>query len=247
MKYSTYQRNHVIFPGSEEALSRFLNATLDGKRHKWENGFSSNSEDALTWSCFDVLRNLPHDKMTKALDEIMEDAFGENSAGGWNGFSFAGESGIKIHIGKRYNTVSLPETESTETDASIETDNKLIFIEAKLYSSIEDKKPYSQIIKKMRVGLDVAHSRPDRDFYFIFLDVAPMDKLLSLSKLCPSASGFGSKWKSADHFERYKTDPSLLHRHLADIPHPTEEEIAGNMGWLTWASLFKTVLRGVVS
>jgi hypothetical protein len=52
MKYENYQRNHVIVPGRE---------------------------DALTWSCFDTLENLPHLNKTEALDEILYDSYAGNS------------------------------------------------------------------------------------------------------------------------------------------------------------------------
>ena len=77
MKYENYKRNHVIYPNREKALDEFVNSTafINDKvvRHKLKNSISSNSEDALTWSCFDVLRQLPKEKINIALDEIMED------------------------------------------------------------------------------------------------------------------------------------------------------------------------------
>ena len=148
MKYSNYHRNHVILKGREDALYDFLDATLvrNGKteKHKWKHSISSNSEDALTWSCFDVLRNQSPENITTALDEIFEDAFGDfKDMPVPDKFSFADEQNIEIHIGKNYYATSV--NEDTEVDASIETDNKLIFFEAKLYSkiSLPDKKtPY---------------------------------------------------------------------------------------------------------
>jgi hypothetical protein len=245
MQYDNYQRNHVILPGREVALESFLNATLDGKKHKWQHARNPNSEDALTWSCFDVLRNLPREKMVTALDEIMEDAFGVRK------ISFDREKHIDIHIGKRYESVSLPQKESTELDASIELDDKLIFFEAKLYGSISlpDKNcPYDQIIKKMRIGLDIAHSMDEKtDFYFIFLDIAPIQQLLSLNGCYDVNNKFGKKWKNACHFSQYKEDPTLLQDKLLDVPYLTESGVAQNMGWLTWPCLFKTILRAIVS
>jgi len=157
MKYKTYLRNHAVLPGSEKSLHTFLNAILvdtngERKKHKLEKAFNSNSEDALTWSCFDVLRHQAHEKIVPALNEIAEDAYDGNPD-----FSFEHEKNIQIHIGKHYNANSA--AESTELDASIETDNKLIFIEAKLYSKIslpDSEKPHDQIARKLRVGLDVA-------------------------------------------------------------------------------------------
>ena len=66
MIYSNYSRNHVIMLGREQALDDFLNASIiqndEVVKHKMKYAYNSNSEDALTWSCFDVLRNLPHDR-----------------------------------------------------------------------------------------------------------------------------------------------------------------------------------------
>jgi hypothetical protein len=136
MKYPSHLRNHAVLPGREDALYHFLDATLDrdGKqeKHKWRNATSSNSEDALTWSCFDVLRNQPKEQIILALDEIFEDAYGDfKNAPVPEKFSFTDENNIEIHTGKNYYATSVKE--DTEVDASIETDNKLIFFEAKLY------------------------------------------------------------------------------------------------------------------
>ena len=236
MKYPTYQRNHVIYPGNEKALHTFLNATLErnGKieKHKLRHGFSSNSEDALTWSCFDVLRHQSHEKIVSALNEIMEDAFeGEVD------FSFENEHNIEIHIGKTYFANAIEE--NTELDASIETADKLIFIEAKLYSAIsmpDATTPYDQIIRKLRVGLDVA-KHTNKKFYFIFLDIAPISEILQYGK---------KKSSSAKHFQQYKKYPDTLAGKLIENSYESLEEVSQNMGWLTWACLFKTVLRAVI-
>ena len=166
MIYTNYQRNHAILPDSEQALHQFLNASIvingEEKKHKLEYATNSNSEDALTWSCFDRLRNLPKEKITIALNEIFEDAFGdfkEENKAVPESFSFADEQNIEIHIGKNYDAVSV--NESTEVDVSIETDSKLIFIEAKLYSKIsmpDENRIHDQIARKLRVGLDTANA-----------------------------------------------------------------------------------------
>jgi len=246
MKYSNYPRNHVIMPGREQALDDFLNANLllDGKvkKHKLEHSYNSNSEDALTWSCFDVLRNLPHDKKIQALDEIMEDAFGEEPS--FRKFSFANEENININIGKWYSIKDSSNRESTEVDASIETDSKLIFIEAKLYNTIslpDEQHPYDQIIRKIRIGLNEAANRSKNaktvDFYFILLDIAPIDYLLK----------YGDKSITAKIFSSYKGNTDLLNSELQGILYTQSlDDIVQNMGWLTWACLFKTVLRAVI-
>jgi hypothetical protein len=237
MKYSDYQRNHVILPSREAVLVDFLSAELEinGKKekHKWRHADNSNSEDSLTWSCFDVLRNQPNDKIIRALDEIFEDAFE-----GKMDFTFKNEKNIEIHIGKNYETMSLQTKEDTEVDASIETDNKLIFFEAKLYSKISlpnEDSPFDQIIRKLRVGLDVGHDTK-KEFYFIFLDIAPIDYLIK----------FGEKSISAEYFQKYKRNNKELEKNLEGIPYQNIESVKTNMGWLTWACLFKTVLKSVI-
>ena len=235
MIYKTYLRNHVVFPGSEKPLHTFLNTILkrNGKeeKHKLKHAFSSNSEDALTWSCFDTLRHQPHEKIVQALNEIMEDAFE-----GRIDFSFGNEKNIKIHIGKNYYASTV--AEYSELDASIETDDKLIFVEAKLYSIIglpDSEKPHDQILRKLRVGLDVA-KHENKKFYFIFLDIAPKDYTLR----------FGEKAVNAERFGLYKENSSTLAEMLIENSYKNLEEVSQNMGWLTWASLFKTVLRAVI-
>lgn len=236
MKYKSYLRNYVVFPGSEKPLHRFLNTTivLNGgeEKHKLKHAFSSNSEDALTWSCFDVLRQQPREKLVKALDEIMEDAF----AGRIN-WKFENEQNVEIHIGKNYSAGST--SENTELDATIETNSKLIFIEAKLYSKIslpDDVTPHDQILRKLRIGVEVA-ARQNKSFYFIFLDIAPIEHLLT----------YGEKSVSAKYFEKYKVDHNSLAGQLIENSYTNLIEVSTNMGWLTWASLFKTVLRAVVT
>ena len=116
-----------------------------------------------------VLRNQPKERITTALDEIFEDTFGDfKDMTIPDKFSFADEKNIEIHIGKNYYATSV--NEDTKVDASIETDGKLIFFEAKLYSKIslpDENTPYDQIIRKLRVGLDVAN-RQNKEFYFLF-------------------------------------------------------------------------------
>ncbi len=124
MIYKDYKRNHVILPGREKALEAFLKQDYKGMQHKLKNGFNSHSEDALTWSCFDLLSNLPLTKKISVLDEIFEDAYqGESKLLFKNG-RFKKDQ-IKIHIGKKYTV--LYSNEATEVDASIELPCKLIF------------------------------------------------------------------------------------------------------------------------
>lgn len=217
-------------------MHSFLNTKIGRngteEKHKLRHAFSSNSEDALTWSCFDVLRRQPHEKLVKALNEIMEDAFE-----GRINIGFEKEQNIKIFIGKKYYASSVDE--NTELDASIETEDKLIFIEAKLYSKIslpDDKTPHDQIVRKLRIGLDVARNR-NKSFYFIFLDIAPLEHLLR----------YGEKAVSARYFKQYKEDSNSFADKLIENSCHDLKEVSKNMGWLTWASLFKTVLRAMVT
>jgi len=134
---------------------------------------------------------------------------------------------------------------------------KLVFFEAKLYSTVSmaspPEKPHDQIVRKLRIGLD-SPLHDKREFFFIFLDIAPL-KVLTQRKskseaLAPSKGSFKDKWKSAWMFNYYKfgRNNSLrpLKKALEGIDVPPVQSIADNMGWLTWSDLFKSILRGVI-
>lgn len=255
MIYGDYQRNHVILPGREDALAAFLNQDYKGMQHKRRNAVSSNSEDALTWSCFDVLANHPSVDKPSALDELLNDAFEGNSP-----LSFTGRgidhSQIAVHVGKQYTGSSTGE--ATEVDASIEAPGVLVFIEAKLYSSVSPAappaKPHDQIARKLRVGLD-SPLNDQRDFFFLFLDLAPVDMMFQnkrkLAANDPTGGGYDDKWRSAWFFKYYKQgrNKSLrpLSEALAGISHPPVRTVAERMGWLTWADLFKCTMRAALA
>lgn len=163
----------------------------------------------------------------------------------------------KIRVGKRYGD----KNEETEVDASIEGDQVLVFIEAKLYSSmsladVANRKPHDQITRKLRVGLKEAQ-RSGKVFYFILLDIAPKEILRGLK---PGASlsdaktatkgGFASKWLTAYWFSRYmgvRGSVSPLREVLKDISGVDVKLVARNMGWLTWSDVFKALLRAVIA
>ena len=255
MIYKDYKRNHVLMPGREEALEAFLKQDYQGMQHKWKHGFNSNSEDALTWSCFDLLSALPMRKKTLVLDEIFEDAYQGDSKLIFSKEELY-EDQIQIFIGKKYTGLSSKET--TEVDASIELPGKLIFIEAKLYSAVSmaslPSKPHDQIARKLRIGLD-SPLKNKSEFFFIFLDIAPVEKLIKRGKkskvLEPSAGNFHDKWKSAWLFKYYKYGRNNSLRPLAEaldgIDIPDIQSIADNMGWLTWSDLFKSTLRAMIT
>jgi len=255
MIYETYERNHVIVPGREEALKSFLNKEYKGMQHKLRNAFNSNSEDALTWSCFDVLANLPCLDKAAALDEVLQDSFDGNSPLSFKS-SGHGSEDIVIHIGKSYTGAVTKET--TEVDASIEAPGILVFVEAKLYSPVSSasppEKPYDQIARKLRVGLDSPLGE-SREFYFVFLDIAPIDKMFERRSKAEAvgvpSEGYKDKWRSAWLFNYYKhgRNNSLrpLEEVLLGISHPPVEVVASRMGWLTWADVFKCTLRAALS
>ena len=256
IKYDDCKRNHVIIPGREKELERFLDKSYKGKNHKRKNSLSSNSEDAITWSCFDIISQLQESEKINSLNEIIEHSFSENVKTGKAPFSFENEKDIKIEIGKTY--VGHSTKEVTEVDASIETAKKIIFFEAKLYSSIslkDNKKPYDQIAKKLRVGLDYA-SKEKKEYFFIFLDIAPRNKMYSFSNEKKSMENAmkhpTKKWKSVWWFNRYKNgwngNLKPLKAILIGIDQKNQsiESVAKNMGWLTWTDLFKITMRGIV-
>ena len=65
-------------------------------------------EDALTWSCFDLLASLPSLDKAAALDEILEDAFGGSSPLSFRSRGINNKD-IAIHIGKQYTGISTKE------------------------------------------------------------------------------------------------------------------------------------------
>jgi len=248
--YNDYRDNVVILPGREPALREFVNQMYGGLPHKLRHTKSSNSEDALTWSCFDTLSELRGAPRTSALTDLWALAFDDRPAP-------AGFLTGKIWIGKKYGE----EPEETEVDASIEGDQVLVFIEAKLYSpmspaDLAKRKPHDQIARKLRVGLKEAQ-RSGKDFYFIILDIAPKEILRGLK---PGASlndaerkprgGFASKWLTAYWFSRYRGvrgSVSPLREVLKNISGVDAKAVARNMGWLTWSDVFKAVLRAVIA
>jgi len=254
MIYKDCRRNHVVIPGRESALDAFLNQDYKGMKHKLKNAINSHSEDALTWSCFDVLSSFTLSRKISALDEIFEDAYQGKCSLLFREGSFQ-DADIKIHIGKQYTGSTLKE--STEVDASIELPGRLIFFEAKLYSAVSmaspPEKPHDQIARKLRIGLD-SPLGDDREFFFIFLDIAPSEMLTrrknKLEALAPSKNGFEYKWKSAWLFNYYKygrnNSLSPLKKALDGINVVDVHSVADNMGWLTWSDLFKIVLRGFI-
>jgi hypothetical protein len=247
--YENYRDNFVVLPGSEAALEDFVNQSYAGQQHKLKATRSSNSEDALTWSCFDTLNRVPEPHRSTALGTLWNLAYpGSPPPPGFT-------SGA-IHVGKTYGEAS----EKTEVDASIEGDGVLVFFEAKLYSPMSladeaNRKPHDQIARKLRVGIKEAeHTKAV--FYFLILDIAPKEILRSLS---PGASlaeaktakrgGFAAKWLTAYWFSRYKGGSSVtpLREVLKDIPGAAAEAVSNNMGWLVWSDVFKVVLRGVIA
>lgn len=173
-------------------MRSFIEQPYGGLQHKMRNAHSSNSEDALTWSCFDLLAQVSKDERRRALSDLWELAFGTSDPP-------EGVLSGSIHIGKRYG-----DGEATEVDASIEGPGVLLFVEAKLYSAMSQADalkgmPHNQIERKLRVGLREA-ARDQKSFYFILLDLAPPEMLRALR---PSvsledatrtrANGFGQK------------------------------------------------------
>jgi hypothetical protein len=241
--YDDYRSNFVVCPGREGQLQKFVRQNFGGIMHKLKATRSSNSEDALTWSCFDTLRWLPADLRGVALSNLWELAFEDEPMP--PGFATA-----EIHIGKSYGR----SPNRTEVDASIEDNSVLVFVEAKLYSAMslaDDKKPHDQLARKIRIGLQEAHLS-DRAFYLIVLDIAPHEQLRGLK---PGASladansskggGFRRKWLTAYWFSRYKGKSSVspLQSVLEGIDGANPRQMARHMGWLTWADVFKAVLR----
>jgi hypothetical protein len=261
--YDDKKRNHVIWPGREPELKKFLDSTYKGMSHKQKNAKSSNSEDALTWSCFDVLGQVRGALREKALRELWEDSFGSDpKVPAPKAFKNADK--VEIRVGKTYSN----DAGDTEVDASLEGKGLLVFFEAKLYSTVSLKRTdrdVDQIAHKIRIGLQEA-AKTARDFYFVFLDLAPREQLTQgrpkTDAENPKLTGYQNKWKSAYWFSRYKhgsrgrmtplreilSKKNDKNESVLALPLTKEkvQQVADRMGWLTWADLFKIVLRAVV-
>jgi len=261
--YDDKKRNHVIWPGREPELKKFLDSTYKGMSHKQKNAKSSNSEDALTWSCFDVLGQVRGSLREKALREVWEDSFGSDpKVPAPKAFKNADK--VEILVGKTYSN----DAGDTEVDASLEGKGLLVFFEAKLYSTVSLKRTdrdVDQIAHKIRIGLQEA-AKTARDFYFVFLDLAPREQLTQgrpkTDAENPKLTGYQNKWKSAYWFSRYKhgsrgrmtplreilSKKNDKNESVLALPFTKEkvQQVADRMGWLTWADLFKIVLRAVV-
>jgi hypothetical protein len=250
--YEDFRDNHVIWSGREPDLVEFLGKPFKGINHKKKNALSSNSEDALTWSCFDALRSASPSRRARALEELWELAYGDMAAP--NGLQ---ES--EIYLGKSYGEGK----NTTEVDLSFEGAGFLVLVEAKLYSPIsqadpDNGKPHNQIERKLRIGFREAQLK-SKDFYFILLDIAPPDCLAQLNRGASvdeakgKASGFGGKWLTSYWFSRYKFGDGgslqLLSELLSEDALNADQvaQVAKRMGWLTWADVFKVVLRAVIT
>ena len=121
-----------------------------------------------------------------------------------------------------------------------------------LFRSLEKK--HDQIARKLRVGYDSIHN-DGRAFFFIFLDIAPTEKMFLRKKksdaVKKSGSGYKDKWRSAWLFNYYKQGRNNSLRPLAmaleGIDTPPVEVVAKHMGWLTWADLFKCTMRATLA
>ena len=250
--YKDFRDNHVIWPGTEPRLDEFLGQSFKGINHKRKNARSSNSEDALTWSCFHTLWKVSQIRRALAFEELWELAYGGMAAPD-------GLEAPEIYIGKSYGTGN----ETTEVDLSLEGDGFLVLVEAKLYSPMSQadpdngKKPHNQIERKLTIGLRAAQ-KMRKEFYFILLDIAPANCLaqlnpgVSLEDAKGKASGFGGKWLTSYWFSRYKYGHRRSLKPLRDLLSKAEldagqaPQVADRMAWLTWADVFKVVLRAVI-
>ncbi len=112
----------------------------------------------------------------------------------------------------------------------------------------------TKLQKKIRVGLDYA-LKEKKEFYFIFLDIAPRDKLYEFSNEKKSKENAmklpTKKWKSVWWFNRYKNGWKGNLKPLENIligisTSQSVKSVSENMGWLTWSDLFKITMRGMI-
>jgi hypothetical protein len=245
MKHNRIEDNHVIVPGREAALEAFLNGTYKNMKHKLKNAKNSNSEDAVTWSCFDYIRTREKHSRISIINRLLAASSISDPK-----ISLVNSALHDVHIGKTY---SGNQTGETEVDASIETESSIVFFEAKLYSAMSlanPQKPHDQIAKKLRVGADFSRSCR-KMFVFIIIDIAPQEKLFQRRPKVDAMtglSGFHDKWKTAWWFDYYKNGRNGSNKPLKEILDGIVEEsqlslVSDNMGWLCWTDLFKIILQ----
>jgi hypothetical protein len=146
--YGNFRDAHVIWPGTDRDLDEFVGQSYKGMHHKRKNACSSNSEDALTWSCFRTLKSVSQERRALALQELWELVYGDMAQP--EGFEAS-----TIYIGKTYGEGK----HTTEVDLSFEGDKFLVFVEAKLYSPMSqanDDRTENQIECKLTIGLRAA-------------------------------------------------------------------------------------------
>ena len=115
------------------------------------------------------------------------------------------------------------------------------------------EKPHDQIARKLRVGLD-SITDDCREFFFVFLDIAPVDVMFQRKRKTTAVGALGGaykdKWRSAWLFKYYKQGRNNSLRPLTEaldgIKAPPVQTITKNMGWLTWADLFKCTMRAAL-
>jgi hypothetical protein len=93
--FDDYRENHVIWAGREVALKAFVDQTIGGQQHKFKHAHSSHSEDALTWTCLDSLRQVDQIHRERALRELWALAFDQPNPP-------SGLAAAQVHIGKSY-------------------------------------------------------------------------------------------------------------------------------------------------
>jgi len=246
----TYMALEQVDEDIRQIANHAVNAVLTAVRDL----YTAQDKNSFTFEeILIAVRQVDPSRRALALEELWELAYGDMAAP--SGFEAA-----TIHIGKCYGKGK----ETTEADLSFEGHGFLVLVEAKLYSPMSQAdpdpdahKPHNQIARKLRIGLREAQEK-SKDFYFILLDIAPPDCLAQLSprvkleRAGKKASGFGGKWLTSYWYSRYKYGHRGSLKPLRELL--SEEglntgqvaQVADRMGWLTWADVFKVVLRAVI-
>ena len=145
---------------------------------------SENSEDALTWNVFRSFMKEPSEKWFSELFPVKIDKDEYTKFYFWKEFPPPPER-------------SVPEG-NTHVDLTVETDRKLIFVEAKYKSEISDHTGHDgerdQIIRNIDVGSYEAQVK-DKEFFFILL--VPKSNKVSVEK-----------------FFCYRDNPEMIHEKL---------------------------------
>lgn len=195
-----------------------------GNRWRYKKGLvqglsylgSENSEDAITWNVFRTLMKSPTSEWFSSIFPFIyltDEEYKNIQFAFWK--EFPPPSSRTVRVG------------NTHVDLTVETPEKLIFIEVKYKSEISISTTYDserdQIIRNIDVGSSTAKER-DKEFYFVLL--ITKENVISINK-----------------FNYYKNKPERIEEKIGSYRDDIGDyrEVADHMYILYWEEICKTL------